>query len=84
MEELKLRKIFILVLITIFLLPTVTTTLAQSYGPSIIENGNIKEFEKYTFEEILSLEPYVQVEDGLLVLNDNDASEATIYNITPQ
>ncbi len=81
MEELKLRKIFILVLITIFLLPTVTTTLAQSYEPSIIENGNIKEFEEYTFEDILSLEPYVQVQDGFLVLNENDASEAGIDSI---
>lgn len=81
MEELKLRKIFIFVLISIFLLPTVTTTLAQSYEPSIIENGNIKEFEKYTFEDILSLEPYIQVEDGFLVLNENDASEAGIDSI---
>ncbi|MEK5333535.1 hypothetical protein [Lysinibacillus sp. FSL W8-0992] len=76
-----MRKIFIFVLISIFLLPTVTTTLAQSYEPSIIENGNIKEFEKYTFEDILSLEPYIQVEDGFLVLNENDASEAGIDSI---
>ena len=85
MEELKLRKIFILVLLTIFLLPTVTTALARGYEPSVmdfvIENdNNVKDFKEYTFEDILSIEPYVHVEDGLLVLNETAAIEAGIDN----
>lgn len=39
MEELKLRKIFILALLTIFLLPTVNPVVAQSYGPAGINNN---------------------------------------------
>ncbi len=86
MEELKLRKIFILVLLTIFLLPTVTTALARGYEPSVmdfvIENdNNVKDFKEYTFEDILSIEPYVHVEDGLLVLNETAAIEAGIDNV---
>ncbi len=81
MEELKLRKIFILALLTIFLLPTVNPVVAQSYGPSEIENKNIEDFQDYTFEDILSLEPFVHVEDGLLVLNENGASEAGIDSV---
>jgi len=81
MEELKLRKIFILVLLTIFLLPTVNPAVAQSYGPSVIENNNRNDFKEYTFEDILSLEPFVHVEDSLLVLNENGASEAGIDSV---
>lgn len=81
MEELKLRKIFILALLTIFLLPTVNPAVAQSYGPSVIENNNRNDFQEYTFEDILSLEPFVHVEDGLLVLNENGASDAGIDSV---
>ena len=81
MEELKLRKIFILALLTIFLFPTVNPVAAQSYGLSVIENNHINDFKEYTFEDILSLEPFVHVEDGLLVLNENGASEAGIDSV---
>ncbi len=81
MEELKLRKIFILALLTIFLLPTVNPAAAQSYGPSVIEKESIEDFKDYTFEDILSLKPFVHVEDGFFVLNENGASEAGIDSI---
>lgn len=81
MEELKLRKIFILALLTIFLLPTVNPATAQSYGPSVIEKDSIEDFKDYTFEDILSLKPFVHVEDGFFVLNENGASEAGIDSI---
>ncbi|MGE7093569.1 hypothetical protein ACQKII_19360 [Lysinibacillus sp. NPDC048646] len=76
MEELKLRKIFIAALLTVFSFSTVTTAFAQSYEPSL--NVNVNDFEEYTFDDILALEPYVHVEDGLFILNENTASEAGI------
>lgn len=80
MEELKLRKILIAALLTVFSFSTVTTASAQSYEPSVIENinVNVNDVKEYTFDDILALEPYVHVEDGLLILDENSASDAGI------
>jgi len=78
MEELKLRKILIAALLTVFSFSTVTTAFAQSYEPSVIENVNVNDYEEYTFDDILALEPYVHVEDGLFILDENSANDAGI------
>ncbi|MFJ8087397.1 hypothetical protein ACIQ7N_04175 [Lysinibacillus sp. NPDC095746] len=75
-----MRKILIAALLTVFSFSTVTPAFAQSYEPSVIENKNVNDVKEYTFDDILALEPYVHVEDGLLILDENSASDAGIDN----
>lgn len=73
-----MRKILIAALLTVFSFSSVTTAFAQSYEPSVIENIKVNDVEEYTFDDILALEPYVHVEEGLLILDENSASDAGI------
>ena len=70
-----MRKIFIIVLLTVFSFSTLSTGAAQASGIHVkgSENINVK---AYTVEDVLSLEPYVYVENGLFNLDVEAASKA--------
>ncbi|MEG0258750.1 MAG: hypothetical protein RR651_02660 [Lysinibacillus sp.] len=76
-----MRKLVIAVLLTVFSFSSVTTAFAQiqSFESSVSVTENINNnVAEYTFEDILSLEPYISVKDGLFMLNVNKASKAGI------
>lgn len=74
-----MRKIFTVFLLTILLLSTTNTTFAQSYESttSMIEKFNNNGVE-YTFDDVLSLEPYIQVKDSLFIFDVEAANDAGV------
>lgn len=68
----KMKKLMILFLLTVLTFSSMTTAFAKSSGP--IEDNKVNQTTEYTVDDILSLEPYVEVDNGLFKLNAKKAN----------